>query len=106
MMNFTTTLVLFSQLCIAISTTSTIRGSGSSGEQQQLEGEEQRKLKDSRIIGGTRAMAGEYPYAVSLQESPKFVSRPLVCAAKKQTSFFFMLSRSLSRPLGQSSIFP
>ena len=80
-MNFTTTLLLFSQLCIATvsSTTSTIRGSGSSGEEQQqleqqtkqkqqLEGEEQRELKESRIIGGTRAMDGEYPYAVSLQD--------------------------------------
>ena len=89
MMNFTTTLLLFSQLCIAVSATSTIRGSGSSEQQQQqqqleeqfeqlggeeyhidqqLEGEEQRELKESRIIGGTRAMDGEYPYAVSLQD--------------------------------------
>ena len=78
MLNFTTTLLLFSQLCIAISTTSAIRGSGSGEEQQQLEqqtkqkqqleGEEQRELKESRIIGGTRAMDGEYPYAVSLQD--------------------------------------
>jgi len=92
MMNFTTTLLLFSQLCFAVSTTSTIRGSGIDEqqieqleeqqqqleeegrhiEQQQLEQqqheEEQRELKESRIIGGTRAMDGEYPYAVSLQD--------------------------------------
>lgn len=79
MMNFTTTLLLFFQLCIAASAASTIRGSGIDEQQQlerlgeeeqQLEEEQQREreLKESRIIGGTRAMDGEYPYAVSLQD--------------------------------------
>jgi len=91
-MNFTTTLLLFSQLCFAVSTTSTIRGSGIDEQQieqleeqqqqleeegrhieqqqleQQLEEQRERELKESRIIGGTRAMDGEYPYAVSLQD--------------------------------------
>ena len=101
MMNFTTTLVLFSQLCIAISTTtSTIRGSGI--DEQQLEDEEQRELKESRIIGGTRAMDGEYPYAVSLQdEKGQFCGASLIAPDMLLTAAHCKQNKSIKAVIGR-----